>query len=94
MAQEPYSSKGPLSQIALAPTMVGLALMLLGILMVAYPERVVHILAMLLAVLLGIGVLAAGILLLLVGLDLWRGASFLRRNVKIPQWRIWPGDKD
>jgi hypothetical protein len=95
MAQEPYSSKGPLSQIALAPALLGLVLIVLGVLMIAYWQVVLHILAMLLAVLLGVAVLAVGAGLLFIGLDLWDGVAFLRRNnVKIDRWRIRPDDKD
>lgn len=95
MAQEPYSSKGPFSQIALVPTLLGLVLVLLGVLMVAYWQVVIHMLAMLVGAALGVGVFLAGVALVLIGLDLWDGVAFLRHNnVKIEHWRIRPGDKD
>ena len=94
MAQEPFSSKDPLRQIALAPILLGVLLMLLGVLAIVYWNAVMKILAMVVMMVLGVSVLLAGLGLVLIGFGLWRGAAMLRRNIKIDQWRIWPGDRE
>ncbi|HUT25573.1 MAG TPA: hypothetical protein VM492_14615 [Sumerlaeia bacterium] len=81
-----FPLRGPARRWYLVPLVAGLALMVVSVLIVAYPR--------LLAILFAVPMFLAGLGIFLFGLDLWHGIADWRRRMRELQRRCWPGEEE
>jgi uncharacterized membrane protein HdeD (DUF308 family) len=84
-----FPQRDPIRRFSLVPLLSGLALVVVGILMIFHPDVFIRVLL----VLAGIPVLMAGIGLMLFGFDLWRKVPKWRGQDPAEYWRSWRGGK-